>query len=333
MRSRFQINPGASFGTSKGSAYGSIRTKVFGTPLQHRGLSVRSVLPNDKAAKWAQPWQPSPNTSLPSKPAVSEHYVSKPVRHRQPIEYLGHLIANEQQPDGSWVASFVRMGGGADSAQLSAAYPASYMAFSDARRQIDAASSGPDGNRKFARVPVALEGAIFATAITQECQILDLSQGGARLRLRKPIAHEEKLNLYIRGFGRFHGQVVRSSESEMSVRFTVDNEAISRLLSGLANYVRGLDLAQTTERKEVRVTTSIETVCWTADGVAAIPCEIIDTSRRSMSLRISERPRVGSRVTVGDTKVRVIRHHSQGIAVQCLPPPGPKSGRFIFKEA
>jgi hypothetical protein len=50
-----------------------------------------------------------------------------------------------------------------------------------------------------------------------------------------------------------------------------------------------------------------------------------------MSLRISQRPRIGSLVTLGRTKVRVIRHHGQGIAVQCLPPPSAKNSRFVFK--
>jgi len=326
---RFQINPKASFGTSKGSAYGSIRTKVFGTPLQHRGLSLKSS--PLKAEKWVEPWRPGPDTSWPSETATAEHYVSKPVRQRHPVEYLGHLITNEQQPDGSWVASFVCMSGAADCAQLSAPYPASYMAFADAKRQIDAVSSGPDGNRKHARVPVALEGAAFAAGIAQECQVLDLSQGGARLQLRKPIAPQEELNLYIKGFGRFRAQVVRSSENEMSVRFSVDNETVSGLLGSLANYVKGIDTAQTKERKEVRVAISSATVCRTADG-AEFPCEIIDISLRGMALRIAERPRIGSRVTVGGTKARVVRHHSMGFAVQCLPPPGPKSGRFNFKD-
>jgi len=327
VKSRFLINPDASFATSKGSSYDSIRTKLFGTPLQHRGLRIKSPLFNGKAEEQAEPrpaklLRGNPETPRPSKIAASKHYVSKPARQRHPVEYLGYLITNEQQPDGNWIASFVHMRGAADCGQCSASHPASYMALSEAKRQIDAASPGPAGNRKYDRVPVALGGAIFATGITRECQIMDLSQGGAHLRLDKPIALEGDLHLYIKGFGRFQTQVVWNCDNEMAVRFIVDNSAVSGLLKGLANYMKGIDAAQTEERKEVRVPTSIVAVCRMAGG-AAIPCEIIDASMRSMSLRIFARPRIGSLVTLGGTKVRVIRHHSKGIAVQCVSPPSP----------
>jgi hypothetical protein len=95
--------------------------------------------------------------------------------------------------------------------------------------------------------------------------------------------------------------------------------------------VKGYDTPHTKLRKEVRVPTSITAICRMPDG-AAIPCEIIDASMQSMSLRISERPRIGSTVTLGGTKVRVVRHHQQGIAVQCLPASNAKSSRFAIKE-
>ena len=324
MRSRLPNNLDASIAKSKGGPRDSIRAKLLRKSLQHGGLKDESPLP-------AKLPQRGPKTLVPSKPAAAEHYVSKPVRQRQPVEYLGYLITTEQQLDGTWVANFVHMGGTVGCVQNSAPYPVSYAALSDAKRKIDAASSGPAGNRKHERVPVALEGVIFTKGATHECQILDLSQGGARLCLEKPIDLEEELGLYIKGFGRFRAQVVRSSDKEMGVRFIVDNAAVSSLLSGLSNYVRGLDIAETEERKEIRVPTSIVAVCRLANGTA-IPCEIINASIRSMSLRISERPPVGSLVTLGGTKVRVVRHHSKGIAVQCIPSPSPKSDRFTFKD-
>jgi hypothetical protein len=338
----FLIDSEASFAASKESRYGSIRGKLFGKPLQHKGIRVKSSVSDGGPAMHAdqRPTQLSrrkPNKSGPKKSTASavrphdEHYVSELVRRRHPIEYLGFLITNEQQPDGNWVASFVRTGDQADCAHRSAAYVASYMAFTDAKRQIDAAVSGPASNRKFERVLVALDGAIFANGVTQECQILDLSAGGARLQRDNPIALTGELFLYIKGFGRFRAEVVRSNNTELAVRFVPNNEATMGVLKGLSNYVKGLDTPATKMRKEARIPTSIAAVCRMANG-AAVPCEIIDASMNSMSLRISERPRIGSLIKLGGTKVRVVRHHAQGIAVQCLPPPSPKSGRYVFKE-
>jgi len=293
-------------------------------------VSKRTKLLRKSQSAELHPAKRNFKTPQASEPAAPKHYVSRPARQRHPVEYQGHLITNEQQPDGNWIASFVRMGGAADCAQLSAPYPASYLAISDAKRKIDAVSSKPTGNRKHERVAVALAGAIFTTETTQECQVLDLSQGGARLRLDKPIAPEEELHLHIKGFGRFRARVVRSGENEMAVRFILGNDAVFGLLNGLSNYVKGLDIAQTNEREEIRVITSIAAVCQ-MDGVA-IPCEIINASMRSMSLRILERPPIGSLVTLGGAKVRVVRHHDKGIAVQCVSSASQKSDRFNFTE-
>lgn len=334
MSFSFQIDPDASFAASEGGRGNSIRRKLFGP--KHKATKIRSSLPDGELTLEADhrqeklPRRMGKSTASAYRPH-DEHYVSELVRRRRPVEYLGYLVTNEQQSDGNWVASFVRIGGDADCAQRSAPCPASYMAFSEAKRQIDATLSGSASNRKYERVPVALQGVMFANDIAQECQILDLSPGGARLRLDKPIDPQGALHLYIRGFGRFRAQHVRGSDAEIAVRFSVDNETVFGLLRSLSNYVKGYETAQTKLRKEVRVPTSIAAVCRMADG-AAIPCEIIDASTRSMSLRISERPRIGSLVTLGGTKVRVMRHHGQGIAVQCLPPPNAKSDRFGIKE-
>ena len=342
MSFSFDIKSGASFAASKGSRYGSIRDKILGKPLRHDGLREVSPLLKPNAALWgeARPTKlprRKPKTSRPTKASGlvarphDEAYVSELVRNRHPVEYLGYLITNEQQADGNWIASFVRSGEDAGCAQCSARYPASYMASADAKRQIEAALSDSASNRKYERVLVALEGAIYAGGIAQECQILDLSPGGARVRIGIPIPPHEELHLYIKGFGRFRAQVVRSNGNEIALQFVVDNESVLGLLRGLSNYVKGLDTAQTKQRKEVRVPVSIAAVCRMADG-AAVPCEIVDASMRSMSLRISERPRIGSVVTLGGSKVRVTRHHSQGIAVQCLPAPSGKFDRFNLKE-
>lgn len=338
----FDVSSSASFAASKGSRYGSIRDKILGKPLRHNGLREESPLLKPNAALWGEA-RPAklprrkPKTLRPAKAAGlvarphDEAFVSELVRNRHPVEYLGYLITNEQQADGNWIASFVRRGDDAECAQFSARYPASYMASADAKRQIEAALSGSASNRKYERVLVALEGAIYAAGVAQECQILDLSPGGALLRLGTPLSSQEELYLYIKGFGRFRARVVRSSGNEVALQFTVDNESMLGLLRGLSNYVKGLDTAQTKQRKEVRVPVSIAAVCRMADG-AAVPCEIIDASMQSMSLRISERPRIGSLVTLGGSKVRVTRHHSQGIAVQCQPAPNGKFDRFNFKE-
>lgn len=331
----FSFDISTEFAATAGG-YDAIREKLFGR-LQSKGVR-KSLLKAPEADHRPGKLVRRPiKAGRPIKPATPAErhdetaHGSELIRRRLPVEYLGYLITSEQQADGRWVASFMRNGEVTDCAQRTAPHPASYMAFSEAKRQIDAALSGAASNRKYQRVLVALEGAVFANGIMQTCQILDLSPGGARLHRENPTALEGEVYVYVKGFGRFRAQVIRCQDAEVAVRFLVDNDAVLGLLKGLSNYAKGYDTGQTKERKEVRVPTSIAAVCRMADGTA-VACEIIDASMRSMSIRISERPRIGSLVTLGRTKVRVVRHHSQGIAVQCLPAPTVKSDRFNLKE-
>ena len=337
----FDINRNARFAARKDGGYDALREKLFGGPSQIKGLRpASSVVVEGKLAALESEHRPAKLPHRSNKAgrvnkAVAadrqEEHASELVRRRMPVEYLGFSITSDQQADGRWIASFVRAGEDPDCAERTAPHPASYMAFSDAKRMIDAALAEPANNRKFQRVLVALEGAIFAGGVMQTCQILDLSPGGARLRRDNPTPLTGELYLYIKGFGRFRAEVIRCRDAEVAVRFVLDNDVVMGLLKGLSNYAKGYDTAHTKERKEVRVPTSIAAVCRMADGTA-IACEIIDASLRSMSLRISERPRIGSLVTLGGAKVRVVRHHSQGIAVQCLPAPSAKNSRFSIKE-
>jgi|ERR1039458_6387 hypothetical protein len=47
-----------------------------------------------------------------------------------------------------------------------------------------------------------------------------------------------------------------------------------------------------------------------------IICDVIDISPDGVSLRISKLLPIGELVTVGNTRGRVVRHHSEGIAMQ-----------------
>jgi hypothetical protein len=319
----------------------SMREKLFGQPRQNLGLRPNVLVPSDRPTAPAD-YRPAKSirrktarlrkSAVTGEQPVDQTSASDAVRRRLPVEYLGHLISNEQQSDGKWIASFVRMGGDLENARRSASHPASHMAFADAKRQIDAALADPAiGQREFQRMPVALDGMIFIAKDAHECQLLDLSGGGARLRLATPASVEGDMTLYIQGFGRFRAVIARSADLELSVRFVSDEETMLALLKGLSSYVQGFDAPLTKLRKEIRVAASIPAVCRDSDGTA-IPCQIINASMRSMSIRMSERPRIGSLVMLGKTKVRVMRHHDQGIAVQCLPAPSAKTSRFNLKE-
>jgi hypothetical protein len=337
MSFNFQITSKATFDNSAADA---LRARLFGKPRHLGGLKATVLM--DATPAVADMPRPAKLTRRPLKKASLKKISlqaddQKPavelVRRRIPVEYLGFSISTEQQGDGKWVASIVRSGSAPDSARRSAPHPASYMAFADAKQQIDDILSGTStGQREFQRIPVALDGMIFAAGTMLECQLIDLSAGGARMRRANPVALTGDVVLYIQGFGRYRAHVSRSGDTELSVRFAIDEDTVLSLLKGLSSYVKGFDCGHTKLRKETRVTATLAAVCRTGDG-ASLPCQILNASLRSMSLAMAERPQIGSLVTLGKTKLRVMRHHDQGIAVQCLGAPTVRTDRFRFSEA
>jgi len=340
MSFNFQISSKAAFDTSAADA---LRERLFGKPRQSTGLRA-NILVDDKPATAGSSFSVMSDRRTPentpknqvrlrkAEAPQAQPPISEAARRRLPVEYLGHLITNEQQADGKWVASFARMGGPEEAGRRTAPHPASHMAFADAKAQIDATLSDPStGQREFQRFPVALDGMIFAAGATHACQLIDLSAGGARLHPAHRPTLTGDLVLFIQSFGRYRAQIIRSTQTEMSVRFMAEEETVLSLLKGLSTYVKGFDTPHIKLRKETRVAAPMPAVCRDANGVA-IPCEIVNASLRSMSITMTQRPQIGTLVMLGRTRVRVMRHHDNGIAVQCLPVPTVRSGRFVFSE-
>ena len=80
----------------------------------------------------------------------------------------------------------------------------------------------PAERRRFRRVRLDLPGRLFLPADGEEapCQVGDLSPGGANVACTLSPATGTQVVLYVDGFGRFEGQVVRREAKNFSVRFS-----------------------------------------------------------------------------------------------------------------
>src|SRR6185503_10588455 len=75
--------------------------------------------------------------------------------------------------------------------------------------------------RRFRRVPVDLAGRLFVPADSREakCRITDMSPGGASVDCECVPEVDVQIVLYIDGFGRFEGVIVRADAKGFGVRF------------------------------------------------------------------------------------------------------------------
>jgi hypothetical protein len=175
----------------------------------------------------------------------------------------------------------------------------------------------PREQRQYERVIMELPGKLFVPAdeTTAECQVVNLSAGGAGIRCAEPPPTNTFLVLYIDGFGRFEGVTTRGSPGDLGLRFVCKEAKRQRLLDDLTSYVSNGVMTTTWTRRHPRVP-STSSGHFTRPSGEQVRCEILDVSVQGISMRTNGRPPIGELISLGKTCGRVVRHHDNGIAIQ-----------------
>ena len=171
--------------------------------------------------------------------------------------------------------------------------------------------------RRFRRVRVDLNGRLFVPADSREshCKVVDLSPGGASIECDLVLAQDTAVVLYIDGFGRLEGSIIRMNAGDFGVRFNctpMKRERIAEQLTLLMNK----DLIDEADlRRHDRTPTKGIARFTRADG-QCVACEVMDLSVSGVSLKTDVRPPIGEFVLIGQMAGRVARHHEVGIGIE-----------------
>ena len=183
--------------------------------------------------------------------------------------------------------------------------------------------------RRFRRIPVNLPGKLFVPGDGQEspCTIVDLSPGGAQIECSLALEMGIQAVLYINGFGRFEGTIVRREGTMSGVRFAssaLKRERTAEQLTLFMNHelVEGADL-----RRHDRAPTKGLTRFTRADG-QIVPCEVLDLSMSGISVKTDMRPPIGEFVLIGQMAGRIARHHDDGIGIEFVGVSGSSTERL-----
>jgi len=171
--------------------------------------------------------------------------------------------------------------------------------------------------RRFRRVRVDLPGKLFVPGSGQEgpCKILDLSPGGALVEGDLLLEPETQVVLYIDGFGRFEGTVVRRDGFGFGVKFICTALKRERTAEQLTLFMNRSLLDEADLRRDDRTPTKGLTRFTRADG-QLVPCEVLDLSMSGISVKTDVRPPIGEFVLIGQMAGRIARHHGEGIGVE-----------------
>ncbi|HEY3776788.1 MAG TPA: ATP-binding protein [Rhizomicrobium sp.] len=180
----------------------------------------------------------------------------------------------------------------------------SISSVSDRRRQI--------------RSRIRLKGKLLVRDSAQEedCTILDLSPDGAGVKCAGSAPVGTHVVLYVDGFGRFEGKVVRRDRLRLGVAFQSSKAKRERTREQLAGFVAqgsapGENLRTGDRTKAVPTLTHFVA----GDGTRS-DCRVVDVGLAGASFRTASRPGIGEIIAFGETAGRVVRHTPEGIAVE-----------------
>ncbi len=187
----------------------------------------------------------------------------------------------------------------------------------DVRHQTEGGAKAPVERRRFRRVRVDLSGRIFvpSDSIELACQVVDLSAGGASLQAGSLPEVGTQIVLYLDGFGRFEGTVVRRESDAVGIRFSSTQHKLNRTDEQLALFLNKTLTGDLALRRHPRSPTS-GLAHYTRNDGSMIACEVLNLSFSGVSVKTLVRPLIGEFVLIGKLVGRVARYHDNGIGIE-----------------
>jgi hypothetical protein len=186
----------------------------------------------------------------------------------------------------------------------------------DTVRQAAASQSKPTEGR-FQRVKVSILGRyMLADRREFPCQVLEMSPGDAVVIAPVAGVEGERIIAYLDHLGRIEGTILKQVDGG----FLMDIAATVRKRDKLAAQLTWLgnkDLLNLPEdRRHERVVPDIRHSNVVLDDGRRYNCKIIDISLSGAAIELDVRPAMGTPITLGRMRARVVRHFQNGVAVE-----------------
>ena len=160
-----------------------------------------------------------------------------------------------------------------------------------------------------------------------KCKVMDLSPGGAQLASEYVPPVDTAIVVYIDGFGRLEGVVLRPDETTFGVKFNCSALKRERVAEQLTLYINRGEVDKSVLRRHDRTATK---------GFASFSAGERRRPRlrggrsfaeRRFALKTDARPPLGEVVLIGQMAGKVVRHAQIGRRdrIELLAPPGEKA--------
>ncbi|ODT49828.1 PilZ domain-containing protein [Devosia sp. 63-57] len=172
-------------------------------------------------------------------------------------------------------------------------------------------------DERFQRVKVSILGRyMLADRREFPCQVLSMSPGDAVVIAPVSGINGERVIAYLDHIGRIEGTII----GQIDGGFVMDIAASPRKRDKMAaqlTWLANKDLLNLPEdRRHERVVPDIRHSTIVLDDGRRYNCKIIDISLSGAAIELDVRPAMGTPVTLGRMRARVVRHFQNGVAVE-----------------
>lgn len=170
---------------------------------------------------------------------------------------------------------------------------------------------------RFQRVKVSILGRYMLTDRSEyPCQVLEMSPGDAVVVAPVPGTAGERVVAYLDHLGRVEGTITEVIDGG----FKMDMAATPRKRDKTAaqlTWLANKDLLNLPEdRRHERVVPDNRHSTVVLDDGRRYNCKIIDISLSGAAIELAVRPAMGTPVTLGRMRAKVVRHFPEGVAVE-----------------
>jgi hypothetical protein len=170
---------------------------------------------------------------------------------------------------------------------------------------------------RFQRVKVSVLGRYMLVDRREfPCQVLEMSPGDAMVVAPVPGIIGERVIAYLDHLGRVEGTITTLSDGGFEMEIIASGRKRDKMAAQLT-WLANKDILNLPEdRRHERVVPDNRHSTVVLDDGRRYNCKIIDISLSGAAIELAVRPAMGTPVTLGRMRARVVRHFQDGVAVE-----------------
>ena len=150
------------------------------------------------------------------------------------------------------------------------------------------------------------------------CQVINMSPGGVAM-LAPGLGHVgERVVAYLDHVGRVEGKITRLLDNGFAMTVGATPRKRDKLAAQLTWLANRQILNLPEDRRHDRISPRNPISVLTFNDGRTMTCRIMDLSLSGAAVDVEARPPLGSAVRLGNMRGRVVRHFSEGVALEFL---------------